>query len=114
MLYIGLLYVAYAVNIIVLNTSISYVLYVYVTDKYYNIANPFIRGWRIYPAMILPIIWLVYVISDCYHAYNYLIENTGRLESAVVLDKAIREWLDAIGTTLNALFLSGWEPKKKK
>ena len=113
MVSVGLLYTAYVINILVLNTSIGYVLYVYVTDKFYGIENPFIRGWRVFPAMLLPMIWLVYVISDCYHATNYIMQNSGKLDASVVIDKATREWLDTIGTLINALFLSGYEPKNK-
>ena len=112
--YVAYLVAAYAINILTLNVSIGFCIYVFVTKRYYDIDNPFLRGWRIYPAMALPSIWLAYVVSDAYHAFYYISQYQHSLDDSIIIDKAVREWLDTIGTIINALFLSGWEPKNKR
>ena len=109
---VAFLIAAYVTNILTLNVAIGFIFYVYVTKKYYNIDNVFLKGWRVYLAMLLPLCWLAYVVADAYHAIHYIYNNYDKLDESIIIDKGVREWLDTITTIINAILLSGWEPKK--
>lgn len=109
---VAFLVAAYITNIVTLNISIGYIFYLYVTKKCYNIDNVYIKGWRIYLVMLLPVCWLAYVVADAYHAIHYIYDNINNIDDSILIDKGVREWLDTITTIINAILLSGWEPKK--
>ena len=100
-----LLLFAYAINLTILLGGVFYVVYAVGGNFLGIFHHPYLHGYRLFLAFLLPIIWVTFEWQDAIHSISYLLSYKGVVGEDVILNKLYRELLDLSGTIINTIFL---------
>jgi len=101
------LFILYFTELLLMVGVMSYAFVMYLTKR--NNRNRYLQGNRIKVAVILPVVWFIYIYTDAWEVWHVCDAAGWKVDGESIEWKALRQSVSLIGAILTALLISGYD-----